>query len=559
MKGSRAPQKILVVGLDGGSWRVLDQLLERGELPTLSRLIERGVSGPLKSVPNAMSPAAWTTFMTGRNPGNHGIYDFYQRRPGSYDIEFVNGSHRKAASLWQLLSRAGRHVGVINVPFTYPAEKLRGFILAGLDAPGVESPGFCHPPEVYREVSAACGGYTMEAGVTGSVMAGRLEEAVNKLYDSIENRLKTSLYLLKSHQWDFLITVFRETDPAQHCLWKFYDAGHPDYDPELGERYGDVIPEVYRRIDAAIARLESAAGPETLIMVVSDHGFGPRNLASQALNPWLASQGLLTWKDGSLQHRGLVARLYQQLERMLSRQTKERLVRLLPGVRRRVEGRLRFGEIDWGNTQAYSDNCRPAIWINLKGREPNGVVEPGPEAEALKKKLVGELAAAVDPESQEKVVDKVYRREDVYQGPWVEKAPDLSIRWRDNVAAGGLLSRDRKPALPVFPTTELKVISGDHTPEGILLAAGPGLNSGQKLSSASIMDLAPTILYLMGLAIPRDMEGEVLKEALDPVLLREHEVSYSQAAKEGADASGEYSDDERELVRERLRSLGYLD
>lgn len=559
MSESKVPQKMLVIGLDGGSWSVIRPLIESGELPALARLMQDGTSGPLKSVPNAMSPAAWTTFMTGRNPGNHGIYDFYQRRPGSYDIEFVNGSHRKAASLWRLLSDAGRQVGVVNVPFTYPAEKVQGFLLAGLDAPGVESPGFCYPPDVYREVASACGGYTMEAGVTGSVMAGRLDEAVKKLYGSIDNRLKTSLYLLENRQWDFFITVFRETDPAQHCLWKFYDSAHPDYDEELGKRYGDVIPEVYRRIDRAIHRLATAAGPEVAVLVVSDHGFGPRNQASQSLNTWLASLGLLAFKDGSPRQQSIVARLYKQLETKLSRKMKERLVRLLPGMRRRVEGSLRFGEIDWSKTQAYSDNCRPAIWLNLKGREPDGSVEPGSEAEQLKTELISKLAGAVDLESQEMVVDKVYRREDVYAGPWVERAPDLLIRWRDGVAARGLLTPGHRPALPVFPTTELRVISGDHTPEGIFLAAGPGLIKGRKLRSASIVDLAPTILYLLGHAIPQEMEGQVLTHAIDAALLRERQVSYSKTAEDAVDESGEYSDDERELVRERLRSLGYLD
>jgi len=206
------PLKVIVLGFDGADFRLIQPWVEAGHLPGFAKIMAEGAWGELESVPNQRSAAAWTSFMTGKNPGQHGIFEFYDYQADSYNIRFLQGQMRQGRTLWNLAGEAGRNVGVINVPMTYPAEAVNGFLIAGLDAPGVESKGFTYPDGIYKEVLESVGGYTIEPGLIGCIVGGDVDGAEAKLYEEIDQKIATSRYLMKKYPCDLLVTVFSETN-----------------------------------------------------------------------------------------------------------------------------------------------------------------------------------------------------------------------------------------------------------------------------------------------------------------------------------------------------------
>jgi len=524
------------------------------------------------------SAAAWTTFQTGKNPGKHGILEFYERIPRTYDIRFVNANSREGASFLKIAGDAGRCVVAVNVPMTFPAEQINGALIAGLDAPGKKSPGFCHPPELLRELEAAQGEYIIEPGLTGCIVNGEIDKAVDLLFAEIDSKKRSTRYLMERFPWDLLVTVFRSTDAAHHCFWKYHDPAHPQHDPGEAERYGEVIREAYQRIDAFVLEMLDRAGPDTLVLLMSDHGCGPKHPAGNQLNRWLESAGFLAYSSAAAGSGNPLTRMlggvYRWTIAKTPRRTKEILWRLLPGFRDRVQSRLCFAGIDWRRTRAFSDTLFPTIWINLKGREPLGIVEPGQEYDRVCAEIREALLEIRDAGSGEPIVDRVFHRSEIYSGPHVDKAPDLLVRWREDIpiqgiglpavaaAADGTRQAGRGDT-PFVPGEDYRVISGDHRLQGLLLfrnPAGPG--GGVEGLRSSLMDIAPTALYALGVPVPEDMDGRVLTELFSEAHLAEHPATYSAPGSPGGTertGGGDYEAEEEQSVKERLRSLGYLE
>lgn len=563
-------QRLLVVGLDGATFDLIRPWAREGKLPTLARLLEEGVCAPLRSVPNMNSAPAWSTFATGLNPGKHGIFYFDELVPGTYTKRYLNGSYRHGTPFWRLLSQAGYRVGVINVPMTYPAEEVNGYMLAGLDTPAPGSPAFSWPRDLAADLRAAVGDYIVEPGIPGYIKAGRRDLARARIVEALEKRLAYALYLARHFPTDCMVVVFTATDAAQHFFWKDMDPAHPEHDPEEAAQYGDTILRVYQRLDRAIAQLMEAM-PDAAVLCMSDHGGGFNQRGAEFLNPWLAEQGLLHYAAGGRAGSGLgpwarrtalaaLRRGYRWVDTHFSREAKQRMARLLPGLRGRVEGSMAFQGIDWPRTRAYAFGARDDLWVNLRGREPQGTVEPGQEYEALRDLLLARLRATMDIVREEPVVEWVARREEVYHGPFVDRAPDLLIQWRTAFVLRGLYlpqaSRPKPPPPPFTPSLN----NGGHRPYGIFLMAGEEVRRGVALPEAHIQDLAPTILHFFGLPVPEDVDGRVLQEVWAP----ESEPACREARRAGGEAlqpprEAEYSEEEERLIEERLRGLGYVE
>ena len=277
-------KKVLVVGLDGASLDLIEPWTKEGLLPGFARLMREGAYGPLESVPNMRSAAAWSSFITGRNPGKHGIFEFYDFVPGTYDVKFINAGARDGRSFWKVASDAEKNVGIINVPMTYPAEEVNGFLLAGLDAPGTKSKGFAYPEGFLEEIERTSGEYIIEPGISGCIVDGKIEKAKKILLEEIDLKVKVSRHLMDAYPWDLFVTVFRSTDAAHHCFWKFIDPGHAQYCEEEAKQFGDVILTAYQGIDSFLQETLNSLGTEALVLLVSDHGCGPKHPASGQLN-----------------------------------------------------------------------------------------------------------------------------------------------------------------------------------------------------------------------------------------------------------------------------------
>ncbi|HKZ56265.1 MAG TPA: alkaline phosphatase family protein [Thermodesulfovibrionales bacterium] len=567
--------EVMVIGLDGATFDLIDPWVKEGRLPNLARCLDKGTRTRLRSTPLSNSAQAWSSFITGKNAGKHGIYDFFEPKRDDYGIRFINASFRKGNTLWRILSEAGKSVGVINVPITYPAEEINGFIIPGLDAPGVDKDNFSYPSGIVQTLQENAGGYILEAGIWGYIRRGEPHLAVEKLLESIEVRTRAAIFLLKRYQPDFFMVVFTESDKVQHHFWKYMDPERRESEIYADKPYAQAILKVYQRIDQSIGELLKETGENSTTFIMSDHGAGPASNKTMFINKWLSGIGLLAYEsNGDIVRKGkrvlrqILSVTDEVVKKRLSRRMKERLLRYFPELRNRVDSLLSLQGIDWSRTYAYSRENHPAIFINLKGRESSGIVSAGREYEDVCKKIIKELGKIKCPETNGKVVGRVFRKEEVYSGEELYRAPDIIFEWKNHSYVhrpsepgtnNGFLRRLSQEELE--RSENLIRPSGIHRDHGILISFGKHIKNEKGLPETSIMDLAPTILYRSGIPVPSDMDGRVLfeffeKDFADKNLIRQTPVN-SEIISENKTVT--YSGNESKSIEERLRGLGYID
>ncbi len=568
-------RKLMILGFDGVSPDLLTRWVDEGRLPVIAEIIKNGVFGPLRSVTNMYSPPAWTSFATGKNPGKHGIFRFTERVFGSYRYTFVNGGFRRAETFWSML--CGDRTGcVIGVPMTFPVEKINGCMIAGFDAPAPESDGVCHPKDLVSEVSASTGSYQLTPNLANLLRNGaHWDQAAQKLLDNMQQRFLNVSYVMDKYDWDLFVTVFSETDLAHHFFWKFIDPEHPDYNPEEAARYGDTILHVYEKMDKIIGEFREK-NPDVALMIMSDHGGGINPRGEELLADWLDGVGLLVreksdWSSPVKKFRhGMNSFLgwsYRQTLKHLSSKTKFRLAGAFPWLRETVETTMKLGGIDWGKTKAFSDGAQDDIWINLIGRDPMGTVSES-EYEQLCEYICAELREAVDVTTGKPIVDQVYRRKDIYSGNYIDRAPDIGVRWKTGAVINGIRTPHSREGLkPKQWTWPAEINTGAHSLDGIFIAEGEGLEQGLSLQGASIMDLAPTVMYYFGEEIPGDMDGKLLSAVFKPERLAGEPPQYgagTAAPTDGQEQQVEheqediYTEEDSSVIEQRLRDLGYL-
>ncbi len=571
---TQASPQLMVIGIDSATLDLVGPWAKAGELPNLARLMEEGVHGELTSTIPPDSPSAWASFMTGKNPGKHGVFGFFEPVPNSYTVRHTNGSSRRAKTIWKILSESGKRVGVINVPMTYPPEELAGYLIAGMDTPDERSP-FIYPPALQEQLARDFG--KVETIVYHFVQKlGRSYRSAYrtfKLWERLEERrARLCRYLMHRHPTDLVMIHFFAVDQIQHYFWHYMDRSHPLYDPAGARLLGGVIKAIYRTIDGLVGELLAILPQETSVIVLSDHGAGPLSSRRIFVNNFLASLGLLRFKDAErpAPRAGAVSYLaLKQADAFLRRLLPSRLKRWLtwafPEARDRFESYMATGQIDWSATKAYcNEKFGPAIWINSKGVRPSGIVESEDEYEELLAFITQKLYEIKDPETGRQMITRVHRKDEIYLGPYLGNAPDLLIdKWVD-LAFHPSVSRDKQRGRPIVTAEKPRRKStrektGNHRYNGILLLKGQPFKEGQGLAGAQIIDLAPTILHLMGLQVPEDMDGKVLTEALKDGYLARHPVAYRKADDGDSGSERVYSEEEARKVEERLKSLGYLE
>jgi predicted AlkP superfamily phosphohydrolase/phosphomutase len=559
-------RRLLIIGLDGATFDLIEPWAAEGHLPHLQRLMREGAWGPLRSTLPAMTFPAWSTMMTGVNPGRHGIFDFTRRVPGQYAVEFVNATHRRSPTLWRWLSDAGRRVGVVGVPTTYPPEPVNGILIAGFDAPvttGIDAT-FVHPPELLDELRRNVGAYRITDFQELHIGPGWHAEALTKLQAALRDRAAIAEYLLTRQVWDCFLVLFGESDTVSHHFWMFHDPASPRYDAARAPEFGGAIRTIYRQLDAAVGRLVAAA-PGATVIVLSDHGFGGTSDHVLYLNRWLAQAGYLHFlRRPSLM--GQAVRLGKRAGlRLLPSKVQEQVFRRGGGrLANRMESSARFSGIDWQSTRAYSEetNTCPAIWLNCAGREPAGIVAPEAYL-ALRAEIIARLEDWRNPATGHRIVARAWRREELYRGAHTGEAPDIVLELAlDNGYAYTCQSSQGRPGQAVRRMGPVEHVggkgtsmNGSHRPNGILILSGPGARSGQRVEGASLADIAPTALALLDLAPPLPLEGRILREALlgsvtTPMTAPSDWLSTPVCA---------YSPVETHHVEARLRSLGYLE
>lgn len=549
-------KSVLVIGLDGATLDVIRSWVEAGELPTFQKLLTEGVSGPLKSVMPPQSPAAWTSFMTGVNPGKHGTFDFVRRRPDGYDLQPVRNHLQNLGTMFAWASRHDRRVAAINIPLTYPPEPVNGIMVSGLGAP--DESDYTYPPGLSSTLRSM--GYRINSNA--QYTPGREGAFIREVTEITNKQAEVALWLFEREPWDLFTVVFRELDTVFHSLWSLMDKTHPAHDPERAARYGDAILNYHKLLDARLADFLNAIDERTIMMVMSDHGSGPY-YREVYLNVWLQQEGFQTLRVGvddagggirallrrqGVTRENLTARLGWHNVNRIKGRLPDRIKALVP--RSRLEA---TDVVDWSRTQAYSYGYIGQIYINLKGREPAGIVEPGAEYERVITEITERLSSLEDPKTGEHVVDAIYRQEELYQGPHAHLGPDLCVVMKDLSYTTHLGSEFTQLTIFGPPINDE---SGTHRMNGTLIAWGPGVRQGESVMSAEIIDLAPTVLHLLGVPVPADMDGRILTELLDTPT-RELDKRVMRAEEEGSEAAPLTDAEEAELL-ERLRNLGYL-
>lgn len=553
-------KRVLIIGLDGITFDTFDPWMEEGVLPYMANFRDAGVHASLDSIFPPITAPAWASFMTGMNPGKTGIFEFLYSRSSSFDFSPVNATVRDGVPLWDILTREGKEVVVIGVPVTYPPDKVNGTLISGFLTPqGARD--FTHPRELLDEIEKEFGPYPIYHKEV--YQKGKVDRVIDEANHILRYRRDMTLKLLKDQDWDFAITYFEGTDRMQHEVWHIHDESHPHSTPKEVKRYKDKVLGFYREVDETVRLLTEAVDDgETTVIIMSDHGFGPIHYYLN-LNVWLMEQGFLRLK------RDAFTRLKQLIFKMgitpaFGYRTAMKLG--LAGLRlsKGVGGRnvlfdminkifLSLENIDWEETKAYSKGNYGQIYINLKGREPFGSVDP-----AYYENVVEEIKAGLreipDPLGG-KLMKEVFHREERYTGPYVERMPDIFFK-PANMVYKALGVVDFTTSHFIEPTFGN---SGDHRMNGVFLAKGAAMDVHDKrMPEISIMDVTPTVLHALGLPVPTDMDGKVIEGAFRPDWLKENPVRtrepYERADKSQLELSAE---DNRELI-DRLKGMGYV-
>jgi predicted AlkP superfamily phosphohydrolase/phosphomutase len=552
-------RRVFLVAWDGATLDLLAPWCEGGELPTLQSIVKSGVLGRLDSTFPPLTGPAWASFMTGKSPGNHGAFEFFRRRPGSYSQVLASPSSINGKSLWTQLGEAGKKVAVMNVPLTYPPEEVNGFLISGLLTPHNCS-DWAYPRELVEELQEHVGPYLIHHDE--KYTKANAENLLREQYRILRSRTQAALYLAGEKQWDFFMVHYYGSDRITHEFWHLMDPSHPQHDARERERLGDVVLDFFQRLDRDLGKLVSQLDEDVVLVLMSDHGMG-RVTKFLNVNSWLMKEGYLQLKGDPLTRARYALfragfNYYTLGKLVLETGWGKRAIQLGRGRRQELQEQvfLSFRDVDWSRTRAYSMGNYGQIYANLRGREPQGSVEPGLEYEELLAELTYKLEGLVDPESGKRIIERVFRASELYSGQFVGEAPDLSFLTTDmEYKALGLSDFNSSRVLePVYGCT------GNHRVEGFLAARGYGvIREGVEVEGAAIQDLAPSILYALGVPVPRDMDGHVLEGVFTPEYLSAHPVEYGEVeglvpVREGRGYSAE---EEEELAR-RLKGLGYV-
>jgi predicted AlkP superfamily phosphohydrolase/phosphomutase len=543
--------KTVIVGLDGATWNIIEPLAGAGRLPNLAYMMREGATGSLQSTVPPVTPAAWTSVFTGKNPGKHGIYDFQELDPQTYEFRSIRTDRHHEKTLWELLTEADKRSIFMDVPFTYPPQPFNGLMLTGYGTPRTPGTIFTYPAdlsqrlpdELAREVRVALPQHGFDRSVRfieewSEIMAGR-------------RRLLN--HLIRTESWDLFMVVFSITDNMAHVFWTYADPAHPNFYRSEAELYREAFLHAYELCDQLLGELMEAAGPRTTTLVLSDHGFGsirPR----QYLFRRLLEGG---YTVGERRNGGNPLR--QQLLKFAVNSyarfpfLREWAKNLRPGRRDLVKkslqkaGALPGGSgLDYSQSKVIPSNFGLQLWINDAERFAQGPVVPA-QKEQLLEELVEFLKADLDPIHKRPIVAEVHRGRDIYSGPFMERCPDLVIEYHDSYNPWSA-DVQRNPH-----------VEGGHTHDGVLLAYGAGVQQ-TKLHGSRLIDIAPTVLHLLGQEIPPDMDGQVLEAMFSAAYRQVHPVrTGSKAARRDHTLhGGEYTAEQDAEVREQLRQLGYL-
>ncbi len=535
-------ERVLIIGLDGATFDVLDPLMRQGRMPALRRFIENGAAGILHSTKPPITPAAWTTFMTGKGPGRHGIVDFEKYDVARHSLTFNSTYEIREKTLWEHLSDKGLRVGSVNVPMTYPPRPVNGFMISGFETPSIDAE-FTYPRELKQDILRHIPNYSYRTNWRRRAFGGvdLLRENLEYIGASFDQGWQLTEFCGERFGWDVLMMVLKLVDNLQHKAWKYLD-------PRFNARYpreAALAAACFEKLDHVLARLfDYAHKHRAVTLIMSDHGHGSLDGKAQP-NMLLRDWGYLKLRSPWMQAA-------QRADHWRHRLTKGKATRFEQG-NRGIEREL---AVDWTQTQAcvMHAGIYGFLYINLRGRGPLGTVPPE-RYESLRDELAQRFRAATTrgPDGVDvPIFQDVYKTEELYACRREDNPdlPDLLLSPRPGLA---VIRKIRgRSAVRWCPPSR---IEGTHRAEGILALGGPLVRRGVKVEG-NIIDIAPTVLAALGLRVPVDMDGRVLSECFTRAPVIEREPPVKKALDERVEV---YSEEERRMLEQRLSELGYLE
>jgi predicted AlkP superfamily phosphohydrolase/phosphomutase len=536
-------KKTLVIGLDGATFKVLGPLMRDGILPSLQKIMKSGTCGILKSTLPTNSFTAWASFMTGKNPGKHGIYDFRKSYKENFFEKIVVTSRQlQEETIFQTVSRQGLRAGAINVPLTYPPYEINGFMISGILAPKISKDMF-YPQDLFEKITANHGKYL--ANVSWSFYKNRIGKLINDISSMTEQRKEIAVELMNTSDLDLLVVVFVGTDRIQHRLLNLLIPEKKPFNTSSPDNPVENIREYYSLLDRCVGELITEAGPAANIFILSDHGF---HLAHKQfkVNKFLEEIGMLKFSRS----RASLHNVFKKADIPSIRKIRRAL---FPNSGKYLKAFAASGTIDWTKTKAYSTlDMEQGISVNLMGREPYGIVKPGEEFESIRNRIKDRLLNLIDRENDRKVIKNVYFREEIFKGSHSSDAPDIVIEPSEYYYLG----REKGENL-----ADLDWASGDHDRDGIFIAYGKDIRESGEISGQEIIDIAPTVLYSLGLPTPDDMDGKVLVNAFKKEFLSANQMitEHIQKDRPSHSAQSPLGKKEQHELEKKLKGLGYLD
>jgi predicted AlkP superfamily phosphohydrolase/phosphomutase len=546
-------RKILVIGLDGATFDVINPLIKEGRMPNLAGLIAAGASGCMRSTVPPVSGPAWMSLATGMKPERTSIYDFTYRKAGSYELQHISSSDYAGRAVWDYLGKAGKKVGILNYPMFFPPYPVNGFITTGLGASDDDE--FTSPAAFKQELNRAAGGkYELQVAYH-NIRYEDTELFLNDLQRVLVKKFRAATCLAKEKQWDFFWLVLSETDWLQHLIWQRLDERRSDSKAQRYEGFRERFKELWGLIDQAIGELCAVVGPQTNIVVLSDHGFGP-NEGVFKLNVWLEREGYLAWRKGRSRVFADAKEAICGRARAIARAIK--LHKLAPGLyghARATKDKLIekvIDQIDLDKSVAFD----PGHTIPFGGIYINDQIVTSPDARrALGREIEEKLHNWADANH---VNIETWQQPDS-PGGRTNTGPDLLVGVNDwgcvvlKEPLGGEVF-ERRP----YSSRH----TGSHRMNGIFVAAGPDIQRGTA-ETVHLYDIAPTILHLFDIPVPADMDGRVREDIVTAEYLMAHPAKLQKQAagnecRQTMSHAREMTQQEKDFVQQQLKDLGYM-
>jgi predicted AlkP superfamily phosphohydrolase/phosphomutase len=526
------PNRVLIIGWDGVDWKILRPMLDAGELPNLAGLIARGAHGDCLSTVPSHSWCAWPSFMTGVNPAGHGVFDILEHKPGVSKRLPITYHSIKERTIFDDFTKAGKTSLALNIPLTFPAPPIKGKVVAGGVLPASRS--YTHPTELQQELDEHAP-FPVN-GMSWTTFRNRPEPFLHECAAMTAKRQRAFEYLLDTTDWDFGVIVYVSTDRIQHCLMEYIHPEHPSYPQLKDASVAKQTRALYQQLDTGLAALLERTSSDDLVVFMSDHGHQTCTRCC-TMDRILEHLGFLEFGRGSL--------AFNVIRWGPGRRVARRIYDLL-----KLHGKVSIpaSPIEWAKTSAYTSvvSTGEGVSVNLKGREPQGTVDPR-DYERVRDEVAGALGEFRDPDTGDAPIARIYRKEEVMSGRFLDTAPDLLL----------------VPA-PFYSLTHARGmveaadwLSGDHRLEGVLVATGPEVTPGPLTEAARLVDLGPTAMAGLGVPSTVARDGKVLGSLVGAGAVLQ-ELSEDGDGGRRTDATGLTTDEAGEL-EDHLRGLGYVE